>query len=263
MTRESSVFAGDVGDWKQQLADAFEILLDRPLSSYDPDAVYATYLGGNFIDEIGYNRHGGWVRPAALSGAEPVVWDYPPYDQGEPPLVFDASGSIFEFAKSNSGLPPEFTADLDDASFSQGLIRGADLAPLLVRHELDLAGPEWSDKWYVCYPRIVSDGTLFDAMRVAVGIGHGPESLLPFEAEATEEWQEALAAVTHPRLRAHLSFFCTDGEEGLGYLREDRSGGSILAEEGCSLIANWEEGQCQIEFAVVQLSDLVAGPRLF
>jgi hypothetical protein len=132
---------------------------------------------------------------------------------------------------------------------------------LQARHRLDLASPDMRGTWSVCYPRVVSDGTLIDAMRVATGIGEGPESLLPFEAEAAEEWQEALAAVTSVELFTHLSFFCTDGEEGLMYLRDDRTGGSILAEQGCTLIANWEEGQSQIEFAVVQLSDLVAGPR--
>ncbi|MER6002780.1 hypothetical protein ABT120_29705 [Nonomuraea angiospora] len=33
------------------------------------------------------------------------------------------------------------------------------------------------------------------------------------------------------------------------YLRTERSGGDLLADEGCTLIANWEEGQ--VEFAVV------------
>ncbi|MGW4471806.1 hypothetical protein ACWENQ_19225 [Nonomuraea sp. NPDC004354] len=45
------------------------------------------------------------------------------------------------------------------------------------------------------------------------------------------------------------------------YLRTERSGGDLLADEGCTLIANWEEGQSQVEFAVVQVGELLAGPR--
>ncbi|MET9243255.1 hypothetical protein [Nonomuraea sp. NPDC003709] len=43
------------------------------------------------------------------------------------------------------------------------------------------------------------------------------------------------------------------------YLRSERSGGDLLADKGCTLIANWEEGL--VEFAVVQVGELVAGPR--
>ncbi|MEV4360203.1 hypothetical protein [Nonomuraea sp. NPDC049625] len=57
--------------------------------------------------------------------------------------------------------------------------------PLL---EFDASRSVFESDWTVCYPRLVSDGTLFDAMRVATALGTGPESLLPLEAEAAEEW---------------------------------------------------------------------------
>ncbi|MFI7051282.1 hypothetical protein ACIBLB_04410 [Streptosporangium canum] len=245
------------GPWLEQLTGAFEILLGRPLASFDADAVYATFFGGNLIDELGFARDAAWVHPAALRGAEPVVWDCPIFDLDEPLLEFDASRSVFEFDKA--GLPPEFEADLAAACFAGRLVLGGDLAPLLARY--DLAASDLRDTWTVCHPRLVSDGTLFDAMRVATALGTGPESLLPLEAEAAEEWQEALADLTPPELSAHLGFFCTEGEEGLMYLRTERSGGDLLADEGCTLIANWEEGQGQVEFAVVQVGELLAKPR--
>ncbi|NEB01371.1 hypothetical protein [Streptomyces sp. SID13726] len=257
MTRESAVSEADAGNWRGQLTQAFEILLGRPLPGDEPGAVHAVYFGGNLIHETGFDRDAAWVSPAALSGAEPVLWD-----MGERPLEFDASGSIFEIVTSHSGVSPEFAADLGTACFARGLLRGGDLAPLLVRHGIDLAGPEWSDAWYLAYPRIPSDGTLFDAMRVALGIGDGPESLVEADVEVSEEWEEALSALPSPELRAHLALYCTDGDDGLMYLGEDRSGGGLLEEEGCSLVANWEEGQSQVEFAVVRLSDLVAGPGM-
>ncbi|MEU8383548.1 hypothetical protein [Streptosporangium sp. NPDC048865] len=245
------------GPWREQLTGAFEILLGRPLASFDPDAVYATFFGGNLISELGFARDAAWVNPAALRGAEPVVWDFPIFDLDEPLPEFDASRSVFEFDKAE--LPPDFEADLAAVCFAGRLVLGGDLAPLLERY--DLAAPGLRDTWVVCYPRLVSDGTLFDAMRVATALGTGPESLLTLEAEPAEEWQEALAGLTPPGLSAHLGFFCTDGEEGLMYLGTERSGGDLLAKEGCTLIANWEEGQSQVEFAVVQVGELLAGPR--
>ncbi len=253
----NSASANISGSWAEQLTGAFEILLGRPLASFDADAVYATFLGGNLINELGFAQDIAWVDPAALRGAEPVVWDCPVFDLEEPLLEFDASRSVFEFDKA--GLPPELEADLAAACFAGRLVLGGDLAPLLARY--DLAASDLRDTWTVCHPRLVSDGTLFDAMRVATALGTGPESLVPFEVEATEEWQEVLADLTPPELFAHLSFFCAEGEEGLMYLRTERSGGALLADEGCTLIANWEEGQGQVEFAVVQVGELLAGPR--
>ncbi|GAA3147208.1 hypothetical protein GCM10010486_11160 [Nonomuraea roseoviolacea subsp. carminata] len=245
------------GSWRAQLTGAFEILLGRPLTSFDADAVYATFFGGDLINELGFTRDTAWVNAAALGGAEPVVWDYPVFDLDDPLPAFDASRSVFEFDKA--GLPPAFEADLAAACFSGRLVLGGDLVPLLARY--DLTASDLRDTWTACYPRLVSDGTLFDAMRVATALGTGPESLLPLEAEAAEEWREALADLTPPELFAHLSYFCTEGEEGLMYLRTERSGGDLLADEGCRLIANWEEGQSQVEFAVVQAGELLAGPR--
>ncbi|MEV6040924.1 hypothetical protein AB0L65_58145 [Nonomuraea sp. NPDC052116] len=69
------------------------------------------------------------MNPAALRGAEPVVWDCPIFDLEEPVPEFDASRSVFEFDKA--GLPPEFAADLAAACFAGRLVLGGDLAPLL------------------------------------------------------------------------------------------------------------------------------------
>jgi hypothetical protein len=80
---------------------------DRSLKicySGDNLVIGAVRVGGNFINEIEYDQDAVWVSPAALTGAEPVIWDYPPYDVGEPPLQFDASQSIFEFIET-ANLP--------------------------------------------------------------------------------------------------------------------------------------------------------------
>ncbi|MEV4254555.1 hypothetical protein AB0J52_15505 [Spirillospora sp. NPDC049652] len=242
--------------WRARLADAFEILLGRPLASYDGDAAYATFLGGNLVHELGFVRDAAWLAPAALRGDEPVVWDCPVFDLDEPLPAFDASRSVFELDKA--GLPPGFEADLASAFFAGRLVLGGDLARLLDAHGLD--GAALDGAWTVCHPRLVSDGTLFDAMRVATALGAAPESLLPFEAEPAEEWREALAALTPPELGAHLGFFCTDGEEGLMYLGTDEQVADRFAAKGGTLVAHWEEGQGQVEFTVVQARGRLAGP---
>ncbi|GAA3222136.1 hypothetical protein [Actinocorallia longicatena] len=233
--------------WRHQLTAAFEIFLGRPLASFDPAADYATIFGGNLFRELGFARDPAWVTPAALTGAEPVIWDCPIFDLDEPLLRFDACRSVFEFDKRD--LPAALEADLAQVFFDGRLLLGADLAPLAARHDLAAL----ADAWTVCHPRLLTDGTLFDAFRAATALGDDPASLLNLEAEASEEWQDALSALPSPELRAHLSFFCTDGEEGLMYLGTERSGGALVPAPGATLIANWEEGQSQVEFAIVRL----------
>lgn len=92
-------------------------------------------------------------------------------------------------------------------------------------------------------------------MRVALGLGLDASSLIPWEGEACAPWGAKLAAIPHQGLRAHLAIGCAepwDGD-GLCYLGATRSGGPILEDQGCALIANWEESQCQREVAIVQL----------
>ncbi|MER6175960.1 hypothetical protein [Streptosporangium sp. NPDC001681] len=91
------------GDWDRQLADAFAVLLGRPLREYDPDAVYVACVDGNLLNETGFRQDAAWVRPAALSGAEPVVWDYVLFDETERTPVFDVSGSFFDFWAPDGG----------------------------------------------------------------------------------------------------------------------------------------------------------------
>ncbi|MEV8630559.1 hypothetical protein AB0395_02790 [Streptosporangium sp. NPDC051023] len=261
MTRYRSVTSSDVG-WEALLADAFGALLSRPLAGYDPGAEYAAYYHGNFFHETRIDRDPTWLNPAVLSGGEPVeVGDLYLYDMGEPPLRFDAGRSLFQF--SSHGLPRDFAADLAAACFAPDVIRGADLAPVLWRHDLDLADPVLAENWHVCHARIASDGTLLDAMRVATGIGYGPGSLIPFEGSVDEEWESALAAISHPELRAHLRLGCCDASdaEGLTYRGADAPLGSLLEDGDCSLVAAWEDGHGQVDVTVVQLGAPVAGPR--
>jgi hypothetical protein len=77
---------------------------------------------------------------------------------------------------------------------------------------------------------------------------------------AGEEWRTRLAAIPHPELRAHMALACAEpwASEGLAFTGFERSGGPLLEEAGCAVIANWKEGQCQREVAVVRLGAMVA-----
>ncbi|OKJ13597.1 hypothetical protein [Kitasatospora sp. CB01950] len=247
-------------DWDRQLADAFGMMIGRPLHEFDPDAVYAAGVGGNLINEVEFDHDPAWVRPQALSGAEPVCWDASLFDDSVRTPVFDAAGSIFGIPadRDSPALPEPFASAVAAACFSDGLIRGADLAPLLVEHGVDLA--EHPGRWVVHFARLRSDGTLLDAFRAALDTGRTPEDLVPFEVAPEEGWEEDLATVAHPGLRAHVSYFLTDGEVGLMPMFDDaRAFG--LDDYACEAVMGWEDGFGQIDLSIIRLSPEVAGPR--
>jgi hypothetical protein len=243
------------GSWNDRLTAAFEVLLGQSLASYDPHAVYAAFFDGNFFNELRFDRDPMWLDRDALEGRRAItIADLSLYYLDEPPLRFDASGSVFEFDLDT--LPDAAASRLAAACFSSngryGLITGRSLSAVLKDFSAELLGGGWS----VAYARIASDGTLWDAMRAATGLGLTPASLIPFNQEASEPWRTRLATISHPGLRDHLAIGCGDHSraEGLIYYGIVRSGGDPLEGDGCVLIANWEECDCQRQVSVVQLS---------
>ncbi|MFD8598941.1 hypothetical protein ACFV1L_28460 [Kitasatospora sp. NPDC059646] len=245
-------------DWDRRLADAFGMMLGRPLHEFDPGAVYAAGVSGNLIREVEFDRDAAWVRPQALSGAEPVVWDCSLFDDSPRTPVFDAAGSVFAVPAEQDApaLPEPFASAVAAACFAEGLIRGADLAPLVVEHGVDLAAHPGS--WAVSFARLRSDDTLLDALRAALDTGRTPEDLVPFEAAPEEHWEDGLAAVEPPELRDHLGYFLTDGEEGLRPMLDDAPAWGLDA-YGCEPVIGWEDGFGQVDLAVIRLSGPVAG----
>ncbi|MFI1014722.1 hypothetical protein [Streptomyces sp. NPDC020965] len=254
-----------LSDWDRQLARAFGVLVGRPLDEFDPDAVYAAGLRGNALYESGFLREPDWVLPEALSGVRPIPCPFGLSSEADRLPLFDASTSIFEFDRCDSPqspLPKDFAAALKAACFAGSLVRGADIAPLLDRFGVDLTAPALRDTWDIHFPRLVSDGTLLDALRVALDTGRTPEDLVPFTltlpTEPQEEWEEDLATIEHAALRTHLAYFCTDGEEGM-MPRYQGETTTVLQDEGCEPVSGWEDGHGQIEIMVMKLSPLVAG----
>ena len=92
---------------------------------------YALYVWGNFLREVALDRLDEWLDPTVLSGER--IFTHPNLTMYEAPLRVDASQSLFE------------TAD--------GYAEGRNF----------IASGE---QWRIGYLRLVSDGSLGDAMRL-------------------------------------------------------------------------------------------------
>ncbi|MFJ9429496.1 hypothetical protein ACIRQY_07500 [Streptomyces sp. NPDC101490] len=253
---------GNDPGWDRLLAEGFAALVGRPLEEYDTGAVYAAGIGGNLMYETDFRQDLGWVRPEALSGAEPVLWDCPLFDEGDKVPAFDASRSLFEFpwlSVTEPLLPPGLATDLAAVEIGHGMVRGADLAPLLAAHAVDLADPDHAGAWTVYHAVLVSDGSLLGALKAALFTGDRPEDLIDFGVEPDEEGAEALAAVAHDGLRTHLGHFRSDGDTGMVMVLEEGLVPGVMDDLGCSPVAGWEDGHGQIDIAVLRLSERVAG----
>ncbi|MFF3499559.1 hypothetical protein [Streptomyces sp. NPDC003247] len=248
--------------WEASLTQAFGVLLGRPLSDYDPYAGYGAYYGGNWLDETESNRDPAWLDPAALSGKVTIAMDslLLDGDQDLPELRFDASRSLFEVDPER--VPGAFAEDLAAAGLpSSGIIRGDALARLLDRHAL--TSSELPDgTWSVWQARIASDGTLLDALRVATGIGSGPDSLVPYDKPHVwamdTEAEAAVAAVHDAGLRAHLRTFGEAGSHSLDHQAQPTRSGDWSGwqgdewEEAGSLVTQWIGAVDQYTVSVVQ-----------
>jgi hypothetical protein len=267
VTLDSS--AADDDAWIRKLTQGFGALLGRPLSEFDPDAVYAAFFGGNWINEIGFRRDKAWVAPDALAGRRVVEDEHLViYDMGEAPLVFDASESFFEMNPAK--LPEALAADVATVTISEPdshypLVRGRELGELLARNNVDLTDPQLADGWRVCHARIASDGSLLGALCAATGIGLAERHLATDDegGKPAEDRQQALAAVDDDALRSHLKIGCREwwDSPGLCFFGIERQDKPPMYEQGCTLIGFWEECQNQVEIAVAQLNDAVAGRR--
>ncbi|MFF0573333.1 hypothetical protein [Streptosporangium saharense] len=263
--------------WDAALAGAFDILLGgKP--TIDPTAGYGVYYASDSLDEFLFPNP--WATPDALSDRTPRLLPDP---DGEYPFSpwtwrFDLGGSLFHFdvdllagtgpwgADGHKGPRPfddAFVADLRTVSpvGEAGLVRGAELGPLLGRHGVDLTGKasEKLNTWLTVLLRVATDGTLADAMRAATFTERGPEHLVPIhDRSAAEPWEERLGAVTRPALRDHLRMLCLSerdarGEGGFYYGTGHWPWSDVLEAVGCSLVAGWGFGESQAGVAVVRL----------
>jgi hypothetical protein len=220
--------------WDQELTAACSVLLGRSVDSFDAEAEYVLrYVNTVFVET--------WLfKMVDDAGTLDRVWQ--PADDGTRPTVLavclgldwglDLSRSRFELDfTEQSALARAFGARPESNLVAEACrtVTGRELAATLTAHGMGpadvAAGIEAGDFSVRTTFRVVTDGTLRDAMLTAMRAKRGPDGLRPGPEEAatlpltaslfTDDQEELppavaaqrnrlLAPVSDPRLRAHL-----------------------------------------------------------
>jgi hypothetical protein len=234
----------------------FEILLGRPLDSFDPGVTYAEYVGGPWPDEVLLDA--AWLRPAALRRPEAVR-----IAELTRAVVLDASRFGFEADVLKDVLGAAFVRDLravgEDLD-AELMVDGRELAAVLKRHRVDLRSPETSEALEFTVTaalRLPCDGTLAGAMHAALDLDH-PLPQGSAEATVTDGWEAALAPVGDDVLRDHLRMHCLTAQGarayGAQYLGRQWPVGPSLPYAGVTLVAGFEIGESQTGVVVLALN---------
>ncbi|MGW4382247.1 hypothetical protein [Kitasatospora sp. NPDC004531] len=269
-------------DWDSALADAFATLLGTPADA--DHGRHGVYYASDTLDEFLFPAP--WATPDALADDAPARLPDPdgPHPFSPWNWRFDLAGSLFRFdpdllaatgawgADGHKGPRPfddAFAADLlavaalDESDAA--VVSGAQLAPLLRRHGVDLtaAAATKLNHWLTVVLRVATDGTLTGAMRAATFTDRGPEHLVTaHDADtarpAAAPWQERLGALRHPALRDHLRLLCRTeadarSEGGCYYGAGDWPWSDVLDTTGAAPVASWGFGESQAGVAVVRL----------
>ncbi|WP_238007962.1 hypothetical protein KZZ52_30630 [Dactylosporangium sp. AC04546] len=210
------------------LTDAFGVLLGRPLDAFDPAATYALYHWDDMSsDEFDPEEADfGAVPPAPAAEA----------DGGDALLSlerwrFDHARSLF--------------------LLDGGPVLGADADPA----ELAAAG------YLPVVHRVVTDGTLLDAMKAATWTMSAPDGLVPLPRRAVVEprWAGALSGVGDAALREHLMTLCLTPHwarsDGAWFAGTDPTGDLRPAADlpGHEVLAAWHFGEGQAASAVMSI----------
>ncbi|MFF8513535.1 hypothetical protein ACF064_36420 [Streptomyces sp. NPDC015492] len=219
--------------WEQDLTASFSVLLGRPVDSFDPEAGYALYYINSAVDDQ-------WVW-GTLDDADSLRRTCGPGDDGDRPALLqiclaldwslDLARSVFEFDfTGESAFSRAFGARPDSNLVAEACrtVAGDELATVLTEHGLGLAdivsGLQDGTFTVGVSFRVVTDGTLRDALLTAIRGKGGPDRLRPgpdeaatlalapglFDSErelppeAAAERDRLLAPVGDPRLRAHI-----------------------------------------------------------
>jgi hypothetical protein len=222
------------GSWERELTAAFSVMLGRPVEAFDAAAEYALYYGNHVLnaawlfETVGVAGDLGRVWQAGGDGSRPKVLEIClGLDWG-----LDLGRSRFEldFAEE-SAVSRAFGARPESNLVAEACrtVPGRELAATLTAHGLGpadvAAGIEAGDFGVRTAFRVVTDGTLRDALLAAIRGRRGPDGLRPGPDEAAvlplvaslftareeepapavaAERDRLLAPIGDPRLRAHL-----------------------------------------------------------
>ncbi|MFJ4185225.1 hypothetical protein [Kitasatospora sp. NPDC089509] len=234
--------------WEQDLTAAFSVLLGRPADSFDPEAEYALYYVNKALIEqwlwetLADTDTDTDTAANTDTAADALRRTWGPGDDGDRPALLriclaldwslDLARSVFAFDfTAESALSRAFGARPDSNLVSEACrtVTGEELATVLTEHGLgpaDVVAGLDDDAFTVGVSfRVVTDGTLRDALLTAIRAKQGPDGLRPGpdeaavlalppdlfpsaerepSTEAAQERDRLLAPVRDPRLRAHL-----------------------------------------------------------
>lgn len=239
------------------LDGAYEILLGRPLSAFDPGAAYAFFFciedGESAPSAIGLE---GWDDltwddlSAPASGRSARDCDLPGDELSWERFRMDHGRSIFfvDDQKLRGPSGKKHPLPLEGATLAAAA-KAAGLTPA------DLLGD-------LVYVRAQTDGSLRDAMAAATWTMSAPRGLVEEDGDCEERWAKALTAAVHDdRLLGHLKMLCVDQNSarssGGFFLGADLEAGMwdwAMGELPGEAVAAWQFGEGYASAVVVKLS---------
>lgn len=243
-------------DWEERVRAALGALVGE-----DPAGAEGEYALFVWEDDFAQRFWEG-VGAADLAG-DPVVapagWSEGDTALSLAALGIDPAGSCF--GVEGFEVAPELDAAVAAAAWSDGrrrVLSAGVLGRLLDEHGVDASS--LGGHHAVLLGRVVTDGSLLDALRAATWTHGGRDGLVARGEDRSVDprWSERLEAVADPELRAHLELLCLDEEDARyeGALFTGPAwpvGLEGLALAGHTVVAGWELGEGQAAMAVVRL----------
>jgi hypothetical protein len=230
-----------------QLSDAFALLLGRPLAEFDSTATYALFhwddeLSDTYFEEVEPLVE---VAPAPAAAADTGETDLSPER-----WRFDHGRSVF--------LVEDWEHPITD-HLSGPAVTGVELDRAATAAGVDLS--ELEDEYVTVLHRVVTDGSLYDAMLAATWTMSAPDGLVrpSRRAEVEPSWREAFEPITDAALREHLWAQCLTPQwarsEGAWFARRDcgEELRALVEVYGYQVLAAWHFGEAQAASAVVRL----------
>jgi hypothetical protein len=246
-----------------QLRHGFEVLLGRPLDTYETDARYEVWF---FVDSELLPES---ERVPSLT-LEQLVVGRPRAPAAKHDTLHgefwgryavDYARTLFVYDKHDlPDAPDDLVAALQLTHYA---LTGEELALLAERRELSLR-EVLAPCWYACR-RAVTDGSLLDAMAAATLSASLPAGMLSRASHENGDdirfeprWEHALRGITDEALREHLLMSCVDLQTArwAGAWLDPKHKADVWLEpvvkRGGQILSIWHSGEGQATRAVVK-----------
>ncbi|MCI4066334.1 hypothetical protein MRQ36_28790 [Micromonospora sp. R77] len=251
--------------WEQLLTRELQRFLPEPIGDHPGGGRYALYhwddmLASEFFAGGDLDRLAALAEPqscvVAASGTSGTGWDRWAFDLGRSIFAVDGAETIEALA----GRPAADLLAAAHRSAGRAVVHGVELARVLRRHGIALEDLAEDGVTMPIHVRVVTDGSLLDALRAATGTmdQDGLEPVDP-DAEVDPRWQAALNGIADAELRSHLSALFLEEDSARAYGGEYcgahwPSGSGPIRFAAARVVAGWEFGEGQAWSAVVELA---------